>query len=83
MVLRRKYFSDPDDVHMYEQKIFFYHHISSFLRIVWFLSQCIHSETSFVVYFLFYNGDTRGTLAFHKSWLGSNLFTFLSVLLYV
>ena len=83
MVLRRKYFSDPDDVHMYEQKIFFYHHISSFLRIAWFLLQYIHPETSFVVYFLFYNGDTRGTLAFYKSWLVSNLFAFLSVLLYV
>lgn len=83
MVLGRKYFSDPDDVHIYEQEIFFDHHISSFLRISWFLLQYIHRETSFVVYFLFYNGDTRGTLAFHKSWLGSNLFAFLSVILYV
>ena len=27
-----------------------------------------------------HNGDTGGTLAFHKNWIGESLFSFLSVL---
>ena len=38
---------------------------------------------SFVVNLQFYSGDSGGTLAFHKSGLGSVLFVFLSVLLYL
>ena len=29
-----------------------------------------------------HDGDTEGALAFHKSWIGESLFSFLSVLLY-
>ena len=43
------YFSDSVDVHIYEQKILFFHHISSFLTTVWLLLQNFHPETSFVI----------------------------------
>ena len=43
------YFSDSVDLHIYEQKIFFFHHISSFLTAVWLLLQNFHPETSFVI----------------------------------
>ena len=43
------YFSDSVDVHIYKRKIFFFHHISSFLTTVWLLLQNFHPETSFVI----------------------------------
>ena len=43
------YFSDSVDVHIYEKKILFFHHISSFLTTVWLLLQNFHPETSFVI----------------------------------
>ena len=68
--LRRGYFSDSADLRIYKQKISFFHHTSSFLTIFWFLLHCFHSETYFAVnLYNFYNGDTGGILAFHKSWI--------------
>lgn len=40
-------------------------------------------QTSFVVDLYFYNEDTEGKYAFHKSPLGESLLTFLSVLFYL
>ena len=45
-ILEREYFSDPVHVHIYEQEIPFFHHMSSFLAITWFLLHCIYPETS-------------------------------------
>ena len=48
----------------------------------WLLSHCFHPESLFIPFwFVVYNGDTEGRLAFHKYRLG--LFTFFSVLLYL
>ena len=47
------------------------------------LLHCFHPETYFALHLYFYNGNTKGTLAFHKSRLGEKLLTFLSVLLYI
>lgn len=76
----RGYFFDLLGVHIYEQKISF-HHLLSFLAIVWLLLHCCHSETTFVVNLWFYNGNTVVTFSFLKSRIGWNLFTFLLVLL--
>ena len=41
-------FYDPVDLRIYEQKISFFHHISTFLTIVWLLLHCFYPKTSFV-----------------------------------
>ena len=76
----REYFLDPLYVHTYEQQISFCYHMAISITHSVSLSGCFHPETSFVDDLKFYNGDTKSTLACHKSRLGENLLTFLSVL---
>ena len=40
---------DPVDIHTFEQKIYFFHHISNFLTIFCVLLHCFHAGTFFLV----------------------------------
>ena len=46
------------------------------------LLHCFPPETSFVLDLLFYNGNTKGTIAFNKSHLGEKLLAFMLLYCY-
>ena len=65
-ISRRGYFSDPVCVHPYKQQIYFSHHMPCSITLSISLLHCFHPETLFIIDLYFYNGNTQGTLAFHK-----------------